>query len=149
MQRTTWVGIASLGLAGCATVVDVQPLATGRGDVAAYELNGSDLVAVQREALRLCPQGGDIVRQAVRSQTPEHLEGRWRGWMNSASAWVEPPQRGAQLQVVCRGGGSPMLIAPAAGPTASAGPAAAGVALAGDTTQAVVAPPIGPLSVEW
>lgn len=142
--RQASLSLAACGtLAGCATLLEVRPLATGRSDVSAYELIGADLAALRREAQRLCPQGGEIVRQAAHGQMPENIDGRLRGWMNGASAWMDPPQRAAQMMVVCReSAGQNLLQAAAAGDAASA----AGSGAAGEVSAGV---PVGPLNVEW
>lgn len=128
-------------LAGCMTLLEVRPLATGRADVSAYELIGADLSALRREAQRLCPQGGEIVRQASQDQSPEKIDGRMRGWMNGASAWIDPPQRAAQMTVVCREvAGQNQLQAAATAADAASATAAV------EITAGV---PVGPLNVEW
>lgn len=141
LHRACLAGTACLWMAGCTTLLEVRPLATGRADVSAYDLIGADLGALRREAQRLCPQGGEIVRQASQDQSPEKIDGRMRGWLNGASAWVDPPQRSAQMTVVCRevAGQNQFAAATAAADAASAAPAA-------DQTAGV---PVGPLSIEW
>ena|SRR3990167_482411 len=140
--RWAWLPAAACAwLAGCATLLEVRPLATGHVDVSAYELIGADLVDLRREAQRLCPQGGEIVRQAAQGQSPEKIDGRMRGWMNGASAWIDPPQRSAQMTVVCReAAGQNQLQA------AATAVAAASTAPASDATAGV---PVGPLNIEW
>ena len=140
--RLAWLPAAACAwLAGCATLLEVRPLATGRADVSAYELIGADLVALRREALRLCPQGGEIVRQAAQDQSPEKIDGRMRGWMNGASAWIDPPQRSAQMTVVCRevAGQNQLQAATAKADAASTTPA----------TDVTAGAPVGPLNIEW
>lgn len=141
-QAGLWVAVCST-LAGCGTLLEVRPLATGRNDVLAYELIGADLGALRREAQRLCPQGGEILRQAAQDQTPEKIDGWPRGWMNSATAWMDPPQRAAQMMVVCReSAGQNLLQATAAGAAASA-------AGAGAAAEVSAGAPVGPLNIEW
>jgi len=141
-QAGLWVAACST-LAGCATLLEVRPLATGRNDVSAYELIGADLGALRREAQRLCPHGGEIVRQAAHDQTPERIDGRMRAWLNGASAWMDPPQRAAQMTVVCReSAGQNLLQATAAGDAASA-------AVSGLAGEVSAGAPVGPLNIEW
>lgn len=140
--RRAWLPAAiCVWLAGCATLLEVRPLATGRADVSAYELIGADLIALRREAQRLCPQGGEIVRQAAQDQAPEKVDGRLRAWMNGASAWIDPPQRSAQMTVVCResAGQSQWQAATSGAHASSAAPST-------DLTAGV---PVGPLNIEW
>lgn len=140
--RLAWLPAAACAwLAGCATLLEVRPLATGRADVSAYELIGADLVALRREAQRLCPQGGEVVRQAAQVQSPEKVDGRMRAWMNGASTWIDPPQRSAQMTVVCRevAGQSQLQAAGSAVDPSSTTSAA-------DVTAGV---PVGPLNIEW
>lgn len=133
----------ALGLGGCAAVLDVRLLATGRSDVSAYELNGGDLEALRREARRLCPLGGEILRQAGQQQMPETTGGRWRNSLNAAAAWVDPPRQSAQLVVLCREGGERMQL-PASMPAAAAPASAA--APAPDLNAAL---PVGPITPQW
>ncbi len=133
----------ALGLGGCAALLDVRPLATGRSDVSAYELNGGDLEALRREARRLCPLGGEILRQAGQQQLPEATGGRWRNSLNAAAAWVDPPRQSAQLVVLCREGGEHMQL-PAATPMVAA-PASPAVPQA-DLNAAL---PVGPITPQW
>ena len=131
---------APLLASGCGSMMDVRPLATGRAEVAAYELTGSELAPLRREAQRLCPQGGEILRQAGRDQRPEAVDGRLRRWVNASSEWLTPPARNAQLVVLCRASpGSQLLLAA----SAVADPAARPV----DEPPATA--PLGPISVEW
>ena len=137
------LSMLALGLAGCATQPDVRQLATGRHHVSAYELNGGDVLRLRREAQRLCPLGGEIVREAGHSLPPEAEAGRWRSTWNTLAAWAEPPSRPAQLVVLCRESGDHQRLQaaaskPAPGPTAGAAPAEMTAAL-----------PIGPIHPEW
>jgi hypothetical protein len=138
-RAAAMAAIVCLGLSACATRMEVRPLATGRSDVAAYELAGADLSALQREAQRLCPDGGEIHRQASQLQRPENVDGFWQGWLTQTSAWIDPPQRAAQLVVVCRAQPGRAVVQPASMPAAPASGAAG----------AVAALPTGPLTIEW
>jgi len=129
-------------LGGCASLVDVRSLATGRSDVAAYELRGSDIAALRREARRLCPQGGEILRQAGHDIRSAQDDSRLRRWANATGDWLNPPQREAQLMLVCKD--DPALAGLAAVGDGAAVDGAAKVAAA-----AASAPPVGPLNVEW
>ena len=133
----------ALGLAGCATQPDVRQLATGRSDVSAYELNGADVHRLRREAQRLCPMGGEIVREAGHSLPPEAEAGRWRSTMNTLAAWAEPPRRAAQLVVLCREPGDRSKLQAAVIPTPVAPPVAAPAA---EWTAGL---PVGPVNPEW
>jgi hypothetical protein len=130
-------------LAGCATRVDVRAMATGRSDVSAYELNGGDVHTLRREAQRLCPLGGDIVREAGHSLPPEGDTGRWRSTVNTLAAWAEPPRRPAQMVVLCREGGDRYKLQ-AAAPAQPAVPPAAVPA-----PEITAALPVGPILPEW
>ena len=131
---------APLLVSGCGSMMDVRPLATGRADVAAYELTGSELAPLRREAQRLCPQGGEILRQAGRDQRPEATDGRMRRWVNASGDWLAPPIRNAQLVVLCRESpGSLLLLAASAMADPASSPA----------DDAPAAAPLGPISVEW
>jgi hypothetical protein len=137
--------LAALGLllGGCATPVEVRPMATGRSDASAYTLSGADVHQLRREARRLCPLGGEIVREAGYSLPPEADAGRWRSTWNTLSAWVEPPRLPAQLVVVCREGGDranlQATLAPP--PEAHTEPAPA--------PELSAALPVGPINPEW
>lgn len=98
----TLVLAAGLGLAGCVSTMEIRALATGRAEVAAYELTGADPAALRREAQRLCPAGGEVLRASSQDQVPEAVDGRIRGWLNAAATRLHPPQRSAQLMVLCR-----------------------------------------------
>lgn len=140
----TWLAaVVVLGLSGCASRPDVRQLATGRGDVSAFELNGGDVLRLRREAQRLCPLGGEIVREAGHGLPPEAEAGRWRSTLNTLSAWVEPPRRPAQLVVLCREGGDRARLQASAAPTPAA-PAV--VTPAAEWTAAL---PVGPINPEW
>ena len=131
---------APLLASGCSSMMDVRPLATGRADVAAYELTGSELAPLRREAQRLCPLGGEILRQAGRDQRPEAIDGRMRRWLNASGEWLTPPLRNAQLVVLCRElPGSQLLLAASAAADPASKPA----------DEPPAAAPLGPISVEW
>lgn len=159
-----WAGAAWLALlAGCAATPEVQTLATGRSDVSAYSLNGSDLDELRREAGRLCPLGGEVLRQSSQGAPPSGpAEGVWRRALQATALWLDPPLRSAQLVVQCREAGDRMRLAPAAtsaattaaAPGAAARPPAA-VADAGSnaptgaSSDLGVALPVGPVTPEW
>lgn len=102
LRRTAPALMACLGMTGCATPMEVRPLATGRSDVAAYELTGADLGVLRSEARRLCPQGGEVLRQSGQPSMRVESAGSLRGAMDRATAWADPPPPSAQLMVVCR-----------------------------------------------
>ena len=93
--------------AACGTPVERRSLATGQPERQAYELNGTDLPALQREAQRLCPAGVDIVRSANQGHAPPAElaadAALWRRWLAQASDTLLPPSGAAQMVVVCRG----------------------------------------------
>ncbi|MBL8353167.1 MAG: hypothetical protein JNL87_22975 [Burkholderiaceae bacterium] len=126
-------------LSGCASYLEVRSLATGRADQPAYELSGSEPAALHQEASRLCPQGADILRQAVQAQRPQ-VDGSMSQRLGLPAEWLEPPRRTAQLVVLCHASPSG-LLASAAHPPASAASAGA--------VERPAAAPIGPISVEW
>lgn len=128
---------------GCSAVVDVRSLATGRTDVSAYELRGPALAMLQREARRLCPQGGEVMRQSGRDQRPADDDGSLRRWMNATSEVLDPPKRQSQLVVVCKEAAE----TPWATATASAIDAAAVPAPAPAPASAPM--PLAPIAVEW
>ena len=131
-------GLLALGslLCACSSLVDIRPLATGRVDVSAYELRGADLAPLQREARRLCPQGGDILRQAGLEARHERDEGHLQRWMNATSEVLDPPKRHAQLVVMCK---------PA--PSATSFAAQPPINLAEPVAAAPI--PLGPITAEW
>lgn len=138
------IGVLAVLLAGCATRVDVRPMATGRADVTAYELNGADVLTLRQQARRLCPLGGEVVREAGHSLPPEADAGRWRSTLGPLVAWAESPVRPAQLLVVCRKGGDHDKLQ-----SATAGPHSAphaGIPRADAVTAAL---PVGPINPEW
>ena len=166
------------GLAGCSSTLDVRSLATERADVAAFELTGPDLAALRREASLLCRQGGEILRQSAREQRLEVMEGRLDRWVQLSSSWITPPERKAQLVVLCQPVPDRHLLASAAAGQALAAVSAAGTAGTASASATAPAPvesgaprlplvsrgplapslplappapsvPIGPLSVEW
>lgn len=126
-------------LGACGSLVDVRPLATGRLDTEAYELRGSELAPLRREAQRLCPQGGDILRQAARDQRMPPEDARLRRWLQTGTEWLSNPSRQAQLVVVCSQASGGRL-APSA-------PAVAGLVHGPGQVPAGV--PTGPLSIDW
>ena len=134
-----WLG--PLASAGCSTWVDVRPLATSRADVEAFELRGPDLAMLRREVLRRCPQGAEVLRQAARDQQAAvDNDGRITRWLNRASAWVDPPQREAQVMVRCHPSQQGVALALAKVPDE---PAPAQQA----TAEAPL--PTGPITPEW
>ena len=141
-MRAGFVVALAVVVTGCATPVDVRPLATGRRDASAFELKGADAHTLRLAAQRLCPNGGEIVREAGHSLPPEAEAGRWRSTLNTLAAWAEPPRRAAQLVVVCRDVGDRAVV-PATVARQSVVPA---VSLAPDVT---VALPVGPILPEW
>ncbi len=142
--------LAWASLQGCASLVEVRSLATGRVAVSAYELRGNELAPLQREARRLCPQGGEILRQSGRDLVPEHDEGRVRRWLNNTSEWFDPPTRNAQLVVVCKvAPDDAVLASSAAASAATAATAATADAAASAASHSIATVPLGPLTVEW
>ena len=141
-----WLG--PLAAAGCSTWVDVRPLATGRADVEAYELRGPDLDVLRREVLRRCPQGAEVLRQAARDQQAagDH-DSRIARWVDRASAWVDPPQREAQMLVLCKPGGQRLALALAKGVDEAAPGERTRPAATADQDSAVL--PTGPITPEW
>ena len=135
--------MAALAVSGCATPLDVRPLATGRSDLSAYELNGADVYSLRRAAQRLCPLGGDVVREAGFGLPPEAEAGRWRSTLNTLAAWVEPPRRPAQLVVLCREAGDRASLQAAAPRLQQPAPAAE------PTAEVTAALPVGPILPEW
>ena len=149
---------ALLGLAGCASTLDVRPLATERADLSAYELSGSDLAALHREAGQLCPQGGEILRQSARDQRLEAVDSRMERWVHFSSTWITPIERSAQLVVLCHvvPGRQLLAAAGAAAAVSAVAPASASTPVATAplqqaSTRPASAPilPIGPVTVEW
>ena len=135
VRRAGLLALASL-LGACSSLVDIRPLATGRVDVSAYELRGADLAPLQREARRLCPQGGDILRQAGLDARRERDEGRLQRWMNATSEVLDPPKRHAQLVVMCK-------------PAPDAASFAAQPAINPAEPVAAAPIPLGPITAEW
>lgn len=119
-------------------------MATGRNDVSAFELNGGDVHTLRREAQRLCPLGGEILREAGHGLPPEAEVGRWRSSVNTLAAWVEPPRRPAQMVVVCREGGDRYKLQAAAPALPMPVPH-----LAVPTSEVTAALPVGPILPEW
>ncbi len=117
-----------LAVAGCSSVVRVQPLATSRVEVAAYNLRGPSLDALRHEAARLCVNGGEVLRQSQSGSRRAATDGPQSRWASSAMDWVDPPQGEAQMMVVCRAQAADRAIAPAPVPAAPAAPPLASVA---------------------
>ena len=139
-RKAAWLPTASqLAVAvmatGCSAVVDVRSLATGRVDVPAYELRGPELAMLQREARRLCPQGGEVLRQSGRDQRPANGDGNLRQWMNAANEVLDPPKRQSQLVVVCK--------------EAADNTWATANTLVIEATTPPAALPLAPIAVEW
>jgi hypothetical protein len=129
----------ALMLGACANAIDVLPMATGRVDLSAYTLRGPDLAPLRREAARLCPLGGEILRQAGRDQRPADEDGRWRAVANATSALLDPPKRSAELVVVCK-----------EEPGAATVPAMAAASASAVAADAPLAAPIAaPITFEW
>jgi hypothetical protein len=139
-------GVAAALCAGCGSMIVAKPLATGRPDVAAYELQGDELPNLRREAMRLCPNGADVVRQAAFDQRPEREDGRVRRWINATGEWLSPPKRMAQLVVVCKEVPDDVALPSRAQVAAAAASAAAEAAQA---RAPAPVPPIGPINVQW
>lgn len=120
-------------------MMDVRSLATARPDMAAYELTGTDLQALQHEARRLCPQGADVLRQAGHGQARELADSRTRALAMAVAGWADRPDRSAQLVVLCRAGALPAILAPLPAPPVEPEARA-------ETSAAL---PIGPITPEW
>jgi hypothetical protein len=151
-------GLAALG--GCAAGPEVQRLATGRADVAAYTLNGVDLDSLRQQAGRLCPLGGEVVRQSSQgAPVPPMAETPWRQLLASTAGWLDPPARSAQLVVVCPQPGDLARLQPSAAvsaPTPVSVPApmpvqvpATAAALPSKAPEWAVALPVGPVMPSW
>lgn len=145
-----WLG--PLAAAGCSTWVDVRPLATGRADVQAYELRGPELEVLRREVLRRCPQGAEVMRQAARDQQAAaenggSVGGNIGGWMSRAPAWVDPPNREAQMVVLCKP--KPQSVALALPRVADEATPGAPTTLAATADKDSTVLPIGPITPEW
>ena len=132
--------VLAAGLSACASQLQVRSLATERADREAYELSGSDPEVLRHEALQLCPQGADILRQAVQGRRPEPGNVAAQQSIRSASALFEPPSQSAQLVVLCLESPRGMMLSAAkpAAPPASAGVSAPGTAA-----------PTGPVTMQW
>lgn len=148
-------GISLAGLAwvlgGCAATLHVQPLATGRNDMAAYALTGADLDMLRREAQRLCPLGGDILRQAGAHQRMHKPDSRWRAALTTAARWADPPDATAQLMVLCRQDSEHNRIS-ASAPKPAKAETAAETAVGSVTVQPSDVPaamPVGPTTAQW
>lgn len=153
-RRGTIAAACALALlGGCASAPDVRMLATGRSDATAYQLDGSDLETLRREAGRLCPLGGDVVRQSSQgAPPPAPAESTWQRALQATAQWADSPPRSAQMLVVCRESGDRMRLTPAA-PTAATQPSAAPRATT--TAEPAAAPevaaalPVGPVMPTW
>ena len=164
--RPACMAVLALGLtlAGCASMVRVQPLATARDDMPAYILTAESPQALAREASRLCPAGHQVLRQSQSGTRLAQADSRWQqAWQNTV-ALLDAPQSQAQLMVLCGAAGSAPQVAaattgsaPAAAPapsveaTAAAGPphrpgatAVAAVAAGGPTPAQAAAAPAPP-----
>ena len=136
-SATVLAGMVACFLAGCSAVVDVRSLATGRVEVAAYALRGAEMVALRREAEKLCPLGGEVIHQASRGQRTVPADGRVAHWLQQGTRWLDTPRGEAQMTVICSEmpGNRLLLGTPAAGPVATG----------------AVHPPlaVSPLTIEW
>lgn len=144
-----WAPVCLLmALAGCASTLDVRPLATARADQSAFELTGRDLAALRREASLLCPKGGEILRQSAREHRLEAVDSRLERWGHFSSLWITPSERQAQMVVLCHPVADSHLLT-AATTLPPLAMAAADGAASGPRVVAAPSAPIGPLSVEW
>ena len=132
------VGLAA-GLVACSSTLDVRSLATERADVSAFELTGRDLATLRREASQLCPQGAEILRQSAHEQRLEPVDSRLDRWVQLSSSWITPPERKAQLLVLCKPVPDRHLLAAVA-----AVPALAAVSTAGSGSGSAPGPGPGP-----
>lgn len=120
------LGLITLGLAGCGNV-KVRPLATGDVERPAYQLAGATLEQLRQETQRLCPEGADVLRHALRVDggRGEARADAWYGrWWQAAQSAVAPPSQDAQLLVVCQTQPGSAQLAKAM-PTAATAPATA------------------------
>jgi hypothetical protein len=140
-------------MAGCAATVEVRPLATGRVDIAAYELRGSELAPLRREAQRLCPAGAEVVRQTVSGTTSVDMEDTvWSRWWVPMSLKLSPTATHAQMTVQCRPAPQDRVIDAAKVPAHSVARLAAMAQVDAATDgmpQPVATAPIGPVMPEW
>lgn len=156
------VVVLASGLAGCASTVDLRPLATGRADASAWQLQSDDPDALQREARRLCPLGGTVLHSSVAGRVADPADSRWQRWLQASVAWMDPPRREAQMVLVCREGADRSQIAAApVGPASAAAqpkPASGGwlawlwprkSAAGGAETAAAPELPVGPVMPQW
>lgn len=98
------VMVVLCSITGCAATLKVVPLATADVAVAAYELRGDDVARLRDEAARLCGGEADVLRESYAAQSrPAPDSGRISAWLHTASQWVDPPNRQAQLMVRCAG----------------------------------------------
>ena len=131
--RPACMAVLALGLtlAGCASMVRVQPLATARADMPAYILTAESPQALAREASRLCPAGHQVLRQSQSGTRLAQADSRWQqAWQNTV-ALLDAPQSQAQLMVLCGAAGSaPQVAAATTGSAPAAAPAPAADATA-------------------
>ncbi len=88
-------------LTGCAGQVSVAPLATGRVDIAAYELRGPGIEEVRNEAAKLCPQGAQVLRQSQSGARALPSAGMFQRVTGTLMATLDPPKMAAQLTILC------------------------------------------------
>ena len=140
--------LGPLAAAGCSTWVEVRPLATSRVDVEAFELRGPELTMLHSEVLRRCPQGAEVLRQAAHDQrAAADSDGSITRWMNHASAWVDPPQRQAQMMVVCKPSPQGLSLALAKVAVEASPNERTTSADTGNNDKVLL--PIGPITPEW
>jgi len=163
-------------LTGCATKPQVQSLATGRSDLSAHALTGQDLDTLRREAQRLCPLGGEILRQSGQPEPRVPTGSRWHVLLDTTVQWFDAPPASspaAQLVVLCREPGDharlpalpsagaagatrrplPATPTPTSAQTSAQNPAQplaqTPIALTSSAAPAMAALPIGPITPEW
>lgn len=95
------VALPLAALMGCATV-QVQRVAMD-GPQAAYELEGTNLAALEKEAQRLCPHGHDTLRQWQNYQRLSNDQlYPVRLWDRITANLNTPTNAKAQMAVVCK-----------------------------------------------
>lgn len=148
-HRLLWVACGLAAGSGCSTGLEVRHLATGRVDTEAFELRGPDLDQLRREALRRCPQGAEVLRQAERDQRAASAgaDGRIERWMTRAAAWVDPPQREAQLLLVCKTSAKAEWLLPAAAADPASRPKHTSAPVPESAEEGPL--PVGPILPEW
>jgi hypothetical protein len=69
-----------------------------------YELRGPDLLGLQLEAARLCPQGYEVLRQWARN---DRLEGYGFAsrWLNKAADALDDEENQAEMSIACKAPG--------------------------------------------